>query len=107
MSTFTGSMQHFDCGSDGKCDCSTSKQAYCKNCGRWLSKQPYNAYGWCSACEAAAQQRLGGPQPAVVPWVIPYIAPTISPITVPYNITCSSATGATIELSYNGGTACG
>lgn len=54
---------------------------HCTRCGKYLDRQPDNAFGWCGACEAWAQ--MGGwpqPQPVAPPFSFPV---PVQPILVP------------------------
>lgn len=58
------------------------KRPHCTRCGRYLDKQPDNAFGWCGTCEAMAA--MGWPQPEPQPEPQPAVpAPAPWPVAVP------------------------
>lgn len=56
---------------------------HCTRCGRYLDKQPSNAYGWCETCQMYAQMNWPQPQPNPWPVVVPIPLPWSQPWTPP------------------------
>ena len=58
---------------------SSCLRPHCTRCGKYLDKQPDNAFGWCGVCETWAQMGWPQPQPVVWPQTLPVSVPIQDP----------------------------